>query len=394
MSRGEGEAPARSPHRAWIEIDHGAITHNLGVVRELAGTEKKVIAIVKANAYGHGDVEVSRTLLEAGTERLGVATVGEGLRLRAAGIDAPILILWGLGQPEAEPAIASDLEAIVYSSEAVAVLEQAAAKLGRRASVQLKVDTGMGRQGAEPELAVTLAVAIARSRHLQLVGTFSHLAVPGEDDSHTDVQLLRLAQVLDAMRSAGIDPGLVHVSASGGIVAGVGGFADAVRPGLMLYGMKPHWALDREIDLHPALSLRAMPLRIFDLPAGQGVGYGLRFRTRGATRIATLGIGYGDGWPRVHANNGHALVRGQRVPIVGAISMDGLTIDIGEVDGVTYGDEFALIGSQGSASITSDDVADQRRTINYEVTTALRERLPRIHLGTTKRVEARGNEAP
>ena len=375
-----GEAPARSPHRAWIEIDHAAITHNLGVIRDLAGAGKQVIGVVKANAYGHGDVEVSGTLLAAGVERLGVATLGEGLKLRAAGVDAPILVLWGLGEPEAEQAIASDLEPVVYSAEAIAMLERAAARLGRRASVQLKVDTGMGRQGAEPELAINLAVTIARSRHLRLVGTFSHLAVPGEDDSHTDVQLVRLAQVLDAMRSAGVDPGLVHVAASGGIVAGVGGFADAVRPGLMLYGLKPHWALDREIDLRPALSLRALPLRIFDLPAGQGIGYGLRFRTRGATRIATLGIGYGDGWPRVHANNGHALVRGQRVPIVGAISMDGLTIDIGEVDGVTYGDEFALIGSQGAARITADEVADERRTINYEVTTALRERLPRIHL--------------
>ena len=380
MSTESVEAPARSPHRAWIEVDHAAITHNLAVIRHLAGAGKQVIGVVKANAYGHGDVEVSRTLLAAGVERLGVATLGEGLKLRAAGIDAPILVLWGLGEPEAEPAIASDLEPVVYSEEAIDMLERAAARLGRRASVQLKVDTGMGRQGAEPELAINLAVAIARSRHLRLVGTFSHLAVPGEDDSHTDVQLVRLAQALDAIRSAGVDPGLVHVAASGGIVAGVGGFADAVRPGLMLYGMKPNSALDREIDLRSALSLRALPLRIFDLPAGQGIGYGLRFRTRGATRIATLGIGYGDGWPRVHANNGHALVRGQRVPIVGAISMDGLTIDIGEVDGVTYGDEFALIGSQGTARITADEVADERRTINYEVTTALRERLPRIHL--------------
>ena len=380
MSTESVEAPARSPHRAWIEVDHAAITHNLAVIRHLAGAGKQVIGVVKANAYGHGDVEVSRTLLAAGVERLGVATLGEGLKLRAAGIDAPILVLWGLGEPEAEPAIASDLEPVVYSEEAIDMLERAAARLGRRASVQLKVDTGMGRQGAEPELAINLAVAIARSRHLRLVGTFSHLAVPGEDDSHTDVQVVRLAQALDAIRSAGVDPGLVHVAASGGIVAGVGGFADAVRPGLMLYGMKPNSALDREIDLRSALSLRALPLRIFDLPAGQGIGYGLRFRTRGATRIATLGIGYGDGWPRVHANNGHALVRGQRVPIVGSISMDGLTIDIGEVDGVTYGDEFALIGSQGTARITADEVADERRTINYEVTTALRERLPRIHL--------------
>jgi len=268
----------------------------------------------------------------------------------------------------------------VYSADGIAMLERAAAAVGRRASVQLKVDTGMGRQGAEPEVAVSLAVAIARSRHLQLVATFSHLAVPGEDDSHTDVQLLRLAQVLDAMRSAGVEPGMVHVSASGGILAGVGGFADAVRPGLLLYGLRPPWSLDRDLDLRPALSLRALPLRIFDLPAGEGIGYGLRFRSRGATRIATLGIGYGDGWPRVHANNGHALVRGRRVPVVGAVSMDGLTIDVGEVDGVTYGDEFALIGSQGAERITADEVAEERRTINYEVTTALRERLPRIHL--------------
>jgi len=371
---------ARSPHRAWIEIEHDAITHNLGLIRELAGVGKQVIGVVKANAYGHGDVEVSRTLVAAGVERLGVATVGEGLRLRRAGVEAPILVLWGLGEPEAEPAVAAQLEAIVYSPESVAMLEAAAASLGQRASVHLKVDSGMGRQGAEPELAVQLAVAIARSRSLRLVGTFSHLAVPGEDDSYTDVQTLRLAQVLDAMRSAGVDPGLVHVAASGGVVAGVGGFADAVRPGLMLYGLAPSWARDRELDLRPALSLRALPLRLFDLPAGQGIGYGLRFRTRGPTRIATLGIGYGDGWPRVHANNGRALVRGQIVPIVGAISMDGLTIDIGEVDGVTYGDEFALIGSQGAARITVDEVADERRTINYEVTTALRGRLPRIHL--------------
>ena len=184
-----GEGPARSPHRAWIEIDHAAVSHNLAVIRELAGAGKQVIAVVKANAYGHGDVEVSRTLLAAGAERLGVATLGEGLRLRAARITAPILVLWGLGEPEAEPAIASDLEPIVYSADTVAMLELAAARLGRRASVQLKVDSGMGRQGAEPELAINLAVAIARSRHLQLAGTFSHLAVPGEDDSHTDVQL-------------------------------------------------------------------------------------------------------------------------------------------------------------------------------------------------------------
>jgi alanine racemase len=373
--------PPGSPHRAWIEIDHAALRDNLATMRRLAGGDQQVIAVVKANAYGHGALEASRTLLDAGAERLAVATLDEGLALRAAGIDAPMQLLWTIGAAEAPQAVAADLEPMVHDEAAVDLLERAAADAGRRASVHLKIDTGLGRQGAEPHAAVALAGRIARSRHLALAGTFSHLAVPGEDDAYTDVQLLRFAQVLDAMRSAGVDPGLVHVSATGGILAGAGSFADAVRPGLGLYGMLPDWAADREVGLRPVLALKALPLRIFDLPAGAAIGYGLRFRTSRDTRIATLGIGYGDGWPRIHLNNGRALVHGQPVPMVGAISMDGLTLDIGQIDAVTYADEFVLIGEQLGARITADEVAQERRTINYEVTTALRGRLPRLHLG-------------
>jgi alanine racemase len=369
-----------SPHRAWIEVDHAALRENLAAVRRLGGPRKQVIGVVKANAYGHGDVAVAETLLAAGTERLAVATVSEATRLRRAGIGSPVLVLWGLGEAEASIVVAEELEATIYAERDVPLLERAAADAGRRASVHLKLDSGLGRQGIEPERALDLALRIVRSRHLRLVGTYSHLAVPGEDDAYTDVQLLRLAQLLDGMRSAGIDPGLVHVAASGGILAGAGTFADAVRPGLLLYGLLPDWARDRDPGLRPALSLKALPLRLFDLPAGAAVGYGLRFRTERPTRIATLGIGYADGWPRSHANNGWALAHGRRAPIVGAVSMDGLTVDVGEADDVTYGDEFVLIGEQASSRITADEVAAQRRTINYEVTTGLRERLPRVHL--------------
>ena len=302
----------RSPHRGWIEIDHEALVGNLAAIRRLAGEKRVVIAVVKANAYGHGAIEVSRTLLRNGVERLAVATLGEGLALREAGIAAPILILWGLGPLEAGPALAADLEPIVYDGRGIDMLERAAAEAGRRASVQLKIDTGLGRQGSEPTAAIELGLRIARSRHLRLGGTFSHLAVPGEDEAHTDVQLLRLAQALDAMRSAGVDPGLVHVAATGGLLAGAGSFGDAIRPGLGLYGMVPGWASDRDDGLRPILTLKALPLRIFDLAAGDAIGYGLRFRAERATRIATLGIGYGDGWPRAHANNGWVLVRGVR----------------------------------------------------------------------------------
>jgi len=369
-----------SPHRAWIEIDHEALVGNLAAIRRMAGESRTVIAVVKANAYGHGAIEVSRTLLRHGVERLAVATLGEGLALREAAIDAPILVLWGLGPPEVAPALAADLEPIVVDAASAELIERAAATAGRRASVHLKIDTGLGRQGSAPSAAVDLALRIVGSRHLALAGTFSHLATPGEDEAYSDVQLLRLARVLDAMRSSGIDPGLVHIAATGGLLAGVGAFADAIRPGLGLYGMVPRWAADRGDALRPILSLKALPLRIFDLAAGEGVGYGLRFRAERATRIATLGIGYGDGWPRIHANNGSILVKGVRRPVVGAISMDGLTVDLGDLHDVTYADEFVLIGEQMSARIDADEVAAERRTINYEVTTALRDRLPRLHL--------------
>jgi alanine racemase len=369
---------ARSPHRAWIEVDHGAIRGNLAAIRRMA-PDAEVIGVVKANAYGHGDVAVARTLIAEGVERLAVATVDEGLGLREAGITAPTLVLWGIGPDEAAVVAAAGLEPIVYDERSLDLLDSAPGD--RAIAVHLKVDTGLGRQGADPDMALRLAARIARSRRLRLAGTMSHLAVPGEDDAYTEVQLLRLARTLDAMRSSGIDPGLVHVSATGGILTGRVPFAGAVRPGIALYGLLPRWASDRELGLVPALTLKALPLRIFDLAAGEGIGYGLRFRARTNTRIATLGIGYGDGWPRAHANNGWALVRGQRVPVVGAVSMDGLTVDVGGVPGVTYDDEFVLIGEQDDGRITADEVADERRTINYEVTTALRGRLPRLHLG-------------
>jgi len=345
--------------------------------------DAQIIAVVKANAYGHGAVPVAQTLVASRVERLAVATIDEARELREAGIGGPLMLLWGIGPDEAAEVVTLGLEPIVYDEAAVRMLEGEAARAASRLSVHLKIDSGLGRQGVEPDEALAVAASVARSPFLDLAGTMSHLAIPGEDDAFTEVQHLRLARVVDAMRSAGIDPGLVHVSATGGILSAGAGLAgaDAVRPGLALYGLLPAWAADRDPGLRPALTLKARPLRVFDLPAGDPIGYGLRHRAATATRVATLGIGYGDGWPRVHANNGFALVRGQRVPVIGAISMDGLGVDVGGVEGVTTADEFVLIGQQDGARITAEEVATQRRTISYEVTTALRQRLPRKHLG-------------
>jgi len=259
------------------------------------------------------------------------------------------------------------------------MFEPAAASAGTRLGVHLKIDTGLGRQGIEPEAAPELARRITASRHLQLAGTMTHLAAV-DDETHTANQLSRMTAALDAMRAAGIDSGIVHVAGTAAILAAVGTFADAVRPGLGLYGLSPDPFDAGAAGLRPALALRALPLRVFEVAAGTPIGYGLRWTAGRTSRLATLPIGYGDGWPRSHLNNGSALVLGQRAPMVGAISMDGLVVDVSEVGSVGLDDEFVLIGRQGDEEITADEVAAQRGTINYEVTTMLRRRLPRRHL--------------
>jgi alanine racemase len=365
-------------HRAWVDVDHTALGANLATLRRRAGLEKQVIAVVKANAYGHGAVEVSRTLVELGVDRLGVATLSEASELRDAGLDRPIVLLWGIGEEDAERVAALGLEPTVDRGAIADALDRAAENAGRRIDVHLNVDTGLGRQGIEPSSAPSLARHIAQSPQLALAGTMTHLAAP-DDSAYTAVQLDRMGAVLDEMRAAGIDPGLVHVAATGGILAGVAPFADAVRPGIGLYGLAPAGMDEARGDLEPALSLRALPLRVFEITPGTPVGYGLRWTAARRSRLATLPIGYGDGWTRSHVNNGFALVQGTRVPMVGAISMDGVVVDVSDAGTVGLDDEFVLIGRQGDLVITADEVATQRHTINYEVTTALRNRLPRHH---------------
>ena len=372
--------PEAGRHRARVEVDHAAIAANLATLSQRAGEAMQVIGVVKANAYGHGAVEVARTLVRLGVERLAVATVSEAIELRDAGLSRPIVVLWGgFNRSDAEALARANLEPIVDGAAAVAILGTASAAIGTRLGVHLKVDSGLGRQGIEPESALELASRIAASPHLHLAGTMSHLAAP-EDEAHTATQLDRMASVLDAMHASGIDPGIVHLGGTGAILAGVGTDADAVRPGVGLYGLCPD-PFDRgTAGLTPALSLKALPLRVFEVASGTPIGYGLRWNARRTCRLATLPIGYGDGWPRSHLNNGSALVRGQRAPVVGAISMDGLVVDVSDAGSVGLDDEFVLIGRQGDDEITADEVAAQRGTINYEVTTMLRRRLPRSHL--------------
>jgi alanine racemase len=368
-----------SRHRAWAEIDHRALLANVSALRQLAGPGKAVIGVVKADAYGHGAVEVSATLERAGVERLAVATLSEAAELRSAGRQGPIVLLWGIGVEDADAAVATGVEPMVDNLAVVAALEQAAATAGATIALHLKIDTGLGRQGTDPAEALDVARAIDGGGHLRLVGTMTHLAA-AEDASTTDQQLDAMRAALETIRAGGLDPGIVHVGGTGAILGGVAPWADAVRPGIGLYGLAPEPFDAAAAGLEPALSLRALPLRVFEVPAGTSVGYGLRWTCERRSRLATLPIGYGDGWPRSHLNNGHVLVGGQRVPMVGAISMDGLVVDVSDAGPVGLDDEFVLIGRQGAEEITADEVAAQRGTISYEVTTMLRRRLPRRHL--------------
>jgi alanine racemase len=370
---------AGSRHRAWIEVDHAAIVANVAALRRLAGPDQDLIGVVKADAYGHGAVEVAATLEQAGMKRLAVATLPEAAELRGAGRTGPLVLLWGIGVEDAPAVVANDVEPMVDNLATLTAIEQAAASAGTTIGVHLKVDTGLARQGLEPSGALDLARAVDASPHLRLVGTMTHLVAAAEPAA-TDPQLAAMRDVVDMLRSAGIDPGMVHVGGTGGMLAGVAPWADAVRPGIGLYGLAPAPFDAEAAGLRPALTLRTLPLRVFEVPAGASVGYGHRWTCARSSRLATLPIGYGDGWPRSHLNNGFALVRAQRVPMVGAISMDGLVVDVSDVGPVGLDDEFVLIGRQGAEEITADEVAAQRGTISYEVTTMLRRRLPRRHV--------------
>lgn len=367
-----------SRHRAWLDIDHAALTANLAALRRRAGIDRQVIAVVKANAYGHGAVEVAETLIQQGAERLAVATLSEAAELRRHGQEAPILLLWGIGPEDAEQVVSLGLEPVVDNIAIVDALASAAAGAGRRVGVHLKVDSGLGRQGVAPPHGLELARQIVASPSLALAGTMTHLAA-ADDASFTASQIDGFESVLATLREGGIDAGIVHVGGTGAILGDVGTFADAIRPGIGLYGLRPGTTDVRAAGLSPVLSLRALPIRVFDVPAGTPVGYGMRWTCSRPSRLATLPIGYGDGWPRSHANNGWALVDGHRCPLVGAISMDGLVVDVTDAGPVGLDDEFVLIGRQGDDEITADEVAEQRSTIGYEVTTMLRRRLPRRH---------------
>jgi alanine racemase len=375
---------------AWIEIDVAALAANLAVIRRLAGPVA-ILPVVKADGYGHGMLPVARTLEAAGVDGLSVATMDEAIALRDGGIAAPILVLYpvpptaaaeaarrSVGIVIGEPATAEALLAEVIRAGVVGDLE-----------VELEVETGLGRGGAPLDAIVDVARRIGAAG-ARLSGVWSHLQEAEDADITTD-QVARFETGLASLAAAGIAIPRRHLAASAAILLGNVPRYDAVRPGLMTYGLVPDELaaagiglddLPPEVgELRPVMSLRARPVRVVDLPEGHGVSYGPTWRAPRPSRIATLPLGYGDGWPRSLSNRAEALVRGVRVPLVGNVAMDAVMADVTDVPGppVTVADEFVLLGRQGDREISAADLARLRTTNSWEVVTAMSGRLTRVY---------------
>lgn len=375
---GEGDPSLAALRGAWVTVDLRAIASNVRSLRSWLPPHTHLMAVVKADGYGHGSLAVAQTAISAGADGVAVATVSEGIRLRQAGTRNPLLLL-SLIQAEAfETAIANDLQITVSSFEALDVASRVATGMGVVAKIHLKVDTGMTRVGAPLEEAAALVQRALDLPGVELRGFFTHLAAAEEiAPEPTERQLSRFeAAVVAAALPAGT---LRHAANSAATLYHPRAHWDLVRPGLMLYGVAP--APDRTVpfDLEPALSVAARVAQTRDVPAGTDVGYGRRYRTKVPTRLAVLPVGYADGLPRALSNRGMALLHGVRVPIVGSISMDQCVVDAGDLP-VQVGDEAVLLGRQGQERITVEEWAHGAGTIPYEITCGLGRRLPKIFL--------------
>ncbi len=376
-----GDPPHFRP--AWGEVDLDAVRANTRALAAVAAPAA-LLAVVKADAYGHGAVPVARAALDAGATWLGVALVEEGAALRAAGIDAPVLLLSEPPPEAAGAVVAAELTPVVYTEPGIEALAKAVAEHppDTPLPVHLKVDTGMHRVGCDPEAATALVGAVDARPELVLDGLCTHLAVADEPDRpENDVQLdqfRRLLQHLDAGRGR---PPVVHAANSAALLALPDARFDLVRVGIALYGVAPAPALTGRVPLTPVLSLRARVTYVKELPAGARLSYGLRYELERRARVATVPVGYADGVPRnLGLRGGEVLIGGRRHPIAGTVTMDQLMVDVGDAP-VDVGDEVVLLGAQGTDEVTATEWAERLDTIAYEIVTGIGPRVPRHYLG-------------
>ncbi len=370
---------------AWAEIDLLAITHNLKEMRRVTDKKAKIMAIVKANAYGHGAAQISRAVLAAGADYLGVAILDEALELKNAGINAPILILGYTPSEQVAEAVRQDITLTVYNNEGARVVSEAAAILNKKAKVHIKIDTGMGRLGFLTNKDIGPEIKeIASLPGLELEGMFTHFAVSDIiDKEYSKKQFEKFIMIDNQLKKLGVNIPIRHLANSAAIIDLPQFHADMVRAGISLYGLYPSGeVLKDKINLRPALSFKARVANVKTVPAGTSISYGRTYITDKETKIATIPVGYADGYTRLLSNKAHVLIRGARVPVIGRICMDQFMVDVSTIPKVEIGDEVVLIGRQGEQEITADELAEILGTINYEIVCMVSHRVPRVYKGS------------
>jgi alanine racemase len=360
-----------------LEIDLGILAENVRRIQGFVGPTTQVMGVVKANAYGHGLVPAAQAILHGGASMLGVAILEEAVRLREAGIEAPILVLGAPYPGAADEIVAAGVSQVVSCRETIEALSRAAKERGRVIGLHLKVDTGMARVGASPEEAIRLAHLILSLPSVRLEGVCTHFATSDEDAEFLTLQNEVFLQFLDWLKSYHLSPGLRHAANSGAVQSDASTHYDLVRPGLLVYGRPP--LPDRKIGLRSVLQWKSRVVQARSFPAGTAVGYGLTARLERDSRLAVVPLGYADGWPRSLSNRGRVLIRGEWAAVIGRVSMDQFTVDVTDLPGITVGEEVVLVGGQGDRKQTVEEVAAEAGTNAHEILAGLSPRLPRLY---------------
>ena len=376
------DAYAWFSQRAWVEIDLGALAHNVQQLVKLLSPRTQLMAVVKADAYGHGAAAVAQTAIQSGASWLGVATVPEGIQLRESGIKAPILILGATNTPEQiqaiahwqlQPTLCSPKQALIFSN----VLETI--NHGSPLPVHIKLDTGMSRLGTDWREAVEFVQLIHNLPHLDIASIYSHLATA--DDINTafmQEQHRRFEQAIAQIKNTGIHPPCLHLANSAATLTSSALHYDIVRVGLAIYGLYPAQHLQNIINLQPVLQLKARVTQVKTIAAGTGVSYGQKFIAPQQMRLAVVSIGYADGVPRHLSQKMQVLIRGQRIPQIGTITMDQLMLDVSSIPDLQAGEIVTLLGQQGNQKISANDWAETLNTISWEILCGFKHRLPRV----------------
>lgn len=364
---------------AVVSLD--AIARNLGRIRDHVGADVEILAVVKANAYGHGALPVARTLVEAGAGWLGVALPKEGIWLRDRGVQVPILVMGPTGPDQGSVLSDYRLDQMIYHHLHAGALSQGASGSGGRMRVHLKIDTGMGRLGISPAAAAAAAKAIVNLPGLEFGGVMSHFAAAdAANKDHAREQLRRFLEAIREIEAAGVPIPLRHIANSAALLDFPEAHLDMVRPGIALYGYPPSSSALHEGLWEPALTFKTSVAQIKELPKGATVSYGCTYEAPRDLLVATLPVGYADGYNRLLSNRGEVLIRGQRAPVIGTVCMDMVMVDVTAMSGVREGEEVVLLGRQGDETLFADTWAAHLGTITYEVLCNISKRVPRTYL--------------